>query len=103
MRPMNIINILNEEDHENKPENFSQASKNFDDIFLNGDYITVDGLTAKYTINDGYHMIKIDDMDYSAHSRDGEHWQIANDRTPIDEKDGKPIDIAKYIIELNNK
>lgn len=107
MKPINIISKLNEEDHEKKPEDYTNASYLFRDTFLNGDYIrSSKGYSMVHIIqDDGSHVIKPKDTDnemYNAYSKDGIDWQIALGRTPKYTKEGKPIDIAKYLIKLND-
>ena len=48
-----LKSTLNEMDHEKKPEDYTNASERFDDIFLNGDYIVNEaGLKIVYHIYD---------------------------------------------------
>lgn len=104
MKPIKVIRLI-EEDHERKPENYTNASHSFDDTFLNGDYLKSDkGYTMTHIIqDDGSHIIKADKDDmYNAYSKDGVEWQIALGRTPKHTKEGKPIVIAKYLIKLND-
>jgi len=101
-----IRNKLNEEDHENKAEDFTNATSTFDDMFLNGDFIRLNnGLVLTHKIqDDGSHTISVtnDNEDhYNAYSTDGEVWKIAFGRTVKDEKEGEPIEIAKYLAKLN--
>lgn len=100
MKPINVIKYLNEEDHERKPEDYSNASRNFDDIFLNGDMITSnDGTKIVYNIYDeNNHQINSDT--YSAFSKDGHSWKVAKDRQPIEDIEGTPIEVARHIKDM---
>ena len=115
-----ILKNLNEIDHENKPEDYTNASRKFDDIFLDGDYIYSDkGHRIVYRIYDGdIHQINVSnryDLNedyYSAQSKDGYNWKIFEKRKvypykhkvnwPIEDRQGEPIEIAKYIGKLND-
>lgn len=107
-----IIKVLTEMalDHEKKPEDYTNASNKFDDIFLDGDYYTSDsGIRFVYKIYDETnHQINLPNKvehGFWAISKDGYNWKIVEknkDRnTPIDEKQGEPIDIAKYLADIN--
>lgn len=100
-----ILNSLKEMDHEKKHEDYTNASRNFDDIFLDGDFIKSNqGVKITYRIiDDTNHQLLCDDKGvYSAFSKDGYHWKIAQGRKPIDEMEGTPINIAKYLAKLND-
>ena len=102
-----IVSNLYEMDHEDKPEDYTYASPMFDDIFLNGDYLKSDsGIKVVYRkYDEDTHEIKPVGLDnyYWASSRDGEVWKIVYNRQIVDEKEGRPIDIAKYIGNLNEE
>lgn len=105
MKPIDIINRLNEEDHERKPEDYTNASEKFDDIFLDGDFITdVTGNKITHRIlDDGSHNLISHNKDfYNAYSKDGYVWKIARNRQVVDEVEGEPIDIAKLLGNMNN-
>lgn len=100
-----IKSKLNEMDHETKPEDYTNASSSFDDIFLDGDYLYSNlGTRVTYKIiDDNNHQLLSDEGgDYNAFSNDGYHWKIALRRQPVDEVEGKPVDVAKYICNLND-
>lgn len=116
-----ILKNLNEIDHETRHEDYTDASREFDDIFLDGDYIYSDsGHRIVYRIYDdgNIHQINVSnhyDLNedyYSAQSKDGYNWKIFEKRyvyphkhkvnRPFRDKQGEPIEIAKYIGKLND-
>lgn len=105
MKPINILNKLCEEDHEKKPEDYTNASSTFDDIFLDGDFIRdVTGNKITYHIlDDGSHNLISEKKEfYNAYSKDGYVWKIARNRQVVDEVEGEPIDVAKLLGNMNN-
>lgn len=97
----NIGYNISEADHIDKSENYTNASSNFNDIFLNGDYITTpSGLVVKYTINGDSHEIKIDNNHQWAYSKDGYNWVLAVNRKPIRNVTGTPIEVAHMVADL---
>jgi len=105
---MNIsTKILNELDHPDKYEDYTNTSYSFGDIFLNGDYImSKNGHKIVYRNLDDVKIIFVDNEDskqfYSARSRDSYHWSIIKNGQFIEEKLGRPITIAQYIADLND-
>ena len=115
-----ILKNLNEIDHESKHEDYTQASDKFDEIFSDGDYIRSEkGHRIVYRIYDNeLHQITVSnpyDLNedyYSAQSKDGYNWKIFEKRNvypyknkvnwPIEDRQGEPIEIAKYIGKLND-
>lgn len=47
MKPINVIKYLNEEDHERKHKDYSNASQNFDDTSLNEDMTKSDNRVSE--------------------------------------------------------
>ena len=115
-----IMSLL-EADHESKREDFTQASRDFDEIFLDGDYIYTKDKHHRvvYRIyDDTTHSIIVSNAhdrneDYpQAQSKDGYNWKIFEKVSvqdigkryePTQEVQGKPIKIAYIIAELADK
>ena len=99
-----IINNLYEADHMDKPENYTGVSQEFDNTFYNNDYIySKNGLRIVFRIydEDSYELAVDSEDGYSAVSNDGYKWEIIKNRQMIDEKEGEPIEIARYLAEIN--
>ena len=80
-----ILKNLNEIDHKSRHEDYTNASREFDDIFLEGDYIYSDNghrITYRIYDNGNIHQINVSnhyDLNedyYSAQSKDGYNWKI---------------------------
>ena len=97
-----ILTLLTEEDHETKPEDYTQASYVFDRTFNNGDYIrTKKGFKVVYRIYDETsHEIKIDNDHIWAFSRNGIDWKLVKGRLQYKDIEDRPIDVAKLIGKL---
>ena len=99
------IKILKELDHPDKHEDYTNTSWSFDNIFLNGDYIMSEsGHKIIYLVTDNDYIIYVDELNkpslYSARSKDNYTWSIIKDGRFIEEVEGKPISVARYIGEL---
>lgn len=116
-----ILKNLNEIDHETRHEDYTNASREFDDIFLDGDYIYSDNghcITYRIYDNGNIHQINVSnpyDLNedyYFAQSKDSYNWKIFGKRNvypykdkvncPIEDRQGEPIEIARYIGKLND-
>lgn len=112
-----IFKNLNEIDRETKHENYTDTFREIDGIY----YIySAKGHRIAYSIYDdgNIHQINVSnpyDLNedyYFAQSKDGYNWKIFEKRNvypykdkvncPIEDRQGEPIEIAKYIGKLND-
>lgn len=103
-----IKSKLNEMDHENKPEDYTNASSSFDDIFLNKDFVRSKNGHSIVFIEIDENAYEIRDREgYNglwAFSKDAYNWNLLKNKRSINKTiTGSPIEVARYIADWYDK